>query len=43
MYGFVPGSTTLIVDDNGQYKAIDLATGDTSASCNRFTRGSSPA
>jgi hypothetical protein len=31
MYGFVPGSTTLIVDDNGDYKAIDLATGNTSA------------
>jgi WD40 repeat protein len=30
MYGFVPGSTTLIVDDNGGYKAIDLATGNTS-------------
>jgi hypothetical protein len=30
MYGFVPGSTTLIVDDNGDYKAIDLATGTTS-------------
>jgi hypothetical protein len=30
MYGFVPGSTTLIVDDNGDYKAIDLATGNTS-------------
>jgi hypothetical protein len=30
MYGFVPGSTTLIVDDNGEYKAIDLATGNTS-------------
>ena len=30
MYGFVPGSTTLIVDDIGQYKAIDLATGKTS-------------
>jgi hypothetical protein len=30
MYGFVPGSTTLIVDDNGAYKAIDLATGNTS-------------
>ena len=29
MYGFVPGSTTLIVDDIGQYKAIDLATGNT--------------
>jgi WD40 repeat protein len=28
MYGFVPGSTTLIVDDNGDYKAIDLATGN---------------
>ena len=31
MYGFVPGSTTLIVDDNGDYKAIDLVTGATSA------------
>jgi hypothetical protein len=31
MYGFVPSSTTLIVDDNGDYKAIDLATGNTSA------------
>jgi hypothetical protein len=31
MYGFVPGSTTLIVDDNGDYKTIDLATGATSA------------
>lgn len=31
MYGFVPGSTTLIVDDNGDYKAIDLATGNTSS------------
>jgi hypothetical protein len=31
MYGFVPGSTTLIVDDSGDYKAIDLATGNTSA------------
>jgi hypothetical protein len=30
MYGFVPGSTSLIVDDNGDYKAIDLATGNTS-------------
>jgi hypothetical protein len=30
MYGFVPGSTTLIVDNNGEYKAIDLATGNTS-------------
>ena len=30
MYGFVPGSTTLIVDDNGDYKAIELATGNTS-------------
>jgi WD40 repeat protein len=30
MYGFVPGSTTLIVDNNGQYQAIDLATGNTS-------------
>jgi hypothetical protein len=30
MYGFVPGSTTLIVDDNGDYKAIDLARGNTS-------------
>jgi hypothetical protein len=30
MYGFVPGSKTLIVDDNGEYKAIDLATGNTS-------------
>jgi hypothetical protein len=30
MYGFVPGSTTLIVDDNGEYKTIDLATGKTS-------------
>jgi hypothetical protein len=30
MYGFVPGSTTLIVDDNGDYKAINLATGQTS-------------
>jgi WD40 repeat protein len=30
MYGFVPGSTTLIVDDSGDYKAIDLATGNTS-------------
>ena len=30
MYGFVSGSTTLIVDDNGDYKAIDLATGNTS-------------
>jgi hypothetical protein len=30
MYGFVPGSTTLIVDDNGDYTAIDLATGNTS-------------
>jgi hypothetical protein len=30
MYGFVPGSTTLIVDDSGDYKAIDLATGHTS-------------
>lgn len=29
MYGFVPGSTTLIVDDNGDYKAIDLAKGNT--------------
>jgi hypothetical protein len=31
MYGFVPGSTTLIVDSNGDYKGIDLATGNTSA------------
>jgi len=31
MYGFVPGSTTLIVDDNGHDKAIDLATGNTSS------------
>ena len=31
MYGFVPGSTTLIIDDNGDYKAIELATGNTSA------------
>jgi hypothetical protein len=30
MYGFVPGSTTLIIDDNGDYKAIELATGNTS-------------
>jgi methylglyoxal synthase len=30
MYGFVPGSTTLIVDDSSAYKAIDLATGNTS-------------
>jgi WD40 repeat protein len=30
MYGFVPGSTTLIVDDRSAYKAIDLATGNTS-------------
>ena len=30
MYGFVPGSTTLLVDDNGDYKAIDLARGNTS-------------
>ena len=30
MYGFVPGSTTLIIDDSGDYKAIDLATGNTS-------------
>jgi hypothetical protein len=30
MYGFIPGSTTLIVDDNGDYKAIDLAKGNTS-------------
>jgi WD40 repeat protein len=30
MYGFVPGSTTLIVDDNGDYKSIDLARGNTS-------------
>jgi hypothetical protein len=30
MYGIVPGSTTLIVDDNGDYKAMDLATGNTS-------------
>jgi WD40 repeat protein len=30
MYGFVPGSTMLIVDDNGGYKAIELATGNTS-------------
>jgi hypothetical protein len=30
MYGFVPGSTTLIVDDNGDHKAIELATGNTS-------------
>jgi WD40 repeat protein len=30
MYGFVPGSTTLIVDDSGGYKAIDLARGTTS-------------
>jgi hypothetical protein len=29
MYGFVPGSTTLIVDDNGNYTTIDLATGNT--------------
>jgi hypothetical protein len=27
MYGFVPGSTTLIVEDSGGYKTIDLATG----------------
>jgi hypothetical protein len=31
MYGFVPGSTTLIVDDNGDYKTINLAMGATSA------------
>jgi hypothetical protein len=31
MFGFVPGSTTLIVDDSGGYKAIDLARGTTSA------------
>jgi WD40 repeat protein len=31
MYGFVPGSTTLIVDDSSVYRAIDLATGNTSA------------
>jgi hypothetical protein len=31
MHGFVPGSTTLIVDDNGDFKAIDLATGSASA------------
>jgi hypothetical protein len=30
MHGFVPGSTTLIVDDSGDYKTIDLATGNTS-------------
>jgi pimeloyl-ACP methyl ester carboxylesterase len=30
MYGFVPGSTTLIVDDNGYCRAIELATGNTS-------------
>jgi hypothetical protein len=30
LYGFVPGSTTLIVDDNGDYKSIDLARGTTS-------------
>jgi hypothetical protein len=30
MHGFIPGSTTLIVDDSGNYKAIDLATGKTS-------------
>jgi hypothetical protein len=30
MYGFVPGSTTLIIDDNGGYEAIDLARGTTS-------------
>ena len=30
MYGFIPGSTTLIVDDSGGYKAIDLARGTTS-------------
>ena len=29
MYGFVPGSTTLIVDDGSAYNAIDLATGNT--------------
>ena len=31
MYGFVPGSTTLIVEDSGGYKTIDLATGSTAA------------
>jgi hypothetical protein len=31
MHGFVPGSTTLIVEDNGDLKAIDLATGSASA------------
>ena len=31
MHGFVPGSTTLIVDDDGAFKAIDLATGSGSA------------
>jgi hypothetical protein len=30
IYGFVPGSTTVTVDDSGHYKAIDLATGRTS-------------
>jgi WD40 repeat protein len=30
MYKFVPASTTLIMDDNGDYKAIDLASGNTS-------------
>ena len=30
MYGFVPGSPTLIVEDSGDYKAIDLARGNTS-------------
>jgi hypothetical protein len=30
MYGFVPGSTTLIVEDSEGYQAIDLATGKTS-------------
>jgi hypothetical protein len=30
MYGFIPGSTTLIVFDNGDHKAIDLARGTTS-------------
>jgi hypothetical protein len=30
MHGFVPGSTTLIVDDSGDYKTIDLATGNNS-------------
>ncbi len=29
MYGFVPGSTTLIVEESGGYKTIDLATGST--------------